>query len=89
MVDVFRGGCISIPFSDIKTEKSFIGMVLRVFDQAFEVDIEIRDQVLVKILPEKMCYDMSGSRIGQGTDVPTSTMCASDNTCVAIADGFL
>ena len=66
-------------------------MILRLFHEAFEVAIKVFDQVLVEIFAEKMCCDMSAwrSQTRQDAIILTSTMYASYNTCVAIADGFL
>ena len=58
MVDVFRSSGVSVPFPDVETKEGFIGVKLRVFDEAFEVAVKICDKILVEILSEKMCYDM-------------------------------
>jgi len=39
VVDVFRSGCISVPFSDVETKESFIGVCLRLVHKVFEIGI--------------------------------------------------
>ncbi len=56
MVDVLRRSRIPIPFSNIECEKSFIGVLLRLFDKLSQVGSEICDKILIKILPKEMCY---------------------------------
>jgi len=43
MVDVFRRGSVSVPFSDIETQKSFIRVSLGDFNKASKIGVEISD----------------------------------------------
>jgi hypothetical protein len=50
MVDVFGGGSISVPFSDVESEESFVCVFLRLVYEFFKVGIEVCDKVLIEIL---------------------------------------
>ena len=43
VVDIFRSSRIPIPFANVKTEESFVGVFLGLLDEAGEVGIEVFD----------------------------------------------
>lgn len=53
-----------------------------------KVAVQVGDEILVEILTEKMCYRSSAWRSGARDMVPTSTMCAPNNTTV-VANSLL
>jgi hypothetical protein len=58
MIDVFGGRGISIPFSNIKSKKGFIGVSFRGSDEFSKVSGQVFDEVLVKILSKQVGYAM-------------------------------
>jgi hypothetical protein len=54
MVDVFGRCGVPIPFADIKGQESFIGVSFRGSNEIGEINIQVFNEVLVKVLPEQV-----------------------------------